>query len=238
MPLVAVPLRVDGTPGRPSRLYQNRVYFDAIEDAGGAVLPVPLVSSEERLRALYDRCDAVLLPGGPDVEPQLYGETVREDCDVHTNPEQDFVDLALARWALTDGKPLLAICRGMQVLNVALGGTLWQDLGRQLEGTLEHRHEPRQEVVHDIETVVGSRLRDVVGAERIPVNSLHHQGLRDVAPSLAVSARTSDGLVEGVEHTEHPFAVGVQCHPEELYGMHPWASRLFGELVASAQTQS
>ena len=235
LPLVAVPLRPEARDGVPLRMFQNRVYIETIEAAGAAVVAVPLPADPDRLRAVYDLCDAVCLTGGPDVAPALYGEQTREDCNVETAPEMDQVDLTLARWAVAEEKPLLAICRGMQVLNVALGGTLWQDLGRQFAGALAHHHEPRQEVIHPIELVAASRMRDIAGAPTVAVNSVHHQGLRDVAADLQVTAHSPDGLAEAVEHAHHPFAVGVQCHPEELRAQHPWAARLFQEFVASSR---
>ena len=216
-------------------MFQNRVYVEALESAGGAVLAVPLTADDDRLRAVFDLCDAVCLCGGPDVTPELYGERTREDCNVEAAPEMDHVDVRLARWAVAEAKPLLAICRGMQVLNVALGGTLWQDVDRQVPGALAHHHERRDEVVHPIDVAAASRLRDIVGAPSVSVNSVHHQALHTVAGDLQVTAHAPDGLAEAVEHVRHPFAVGLQCHPEELHARHPWASRLFLEFVTSAR---
>lgn len=235
LPLVAITLRPEAREGVPRRMFQNRVYFDAIEAAGAAALPVALSADEARLRAVYERCDAVCLAGGPDVVPELYGEDTRLDCEVRTAPEMDAADMALARWALADGKPLLGICRGMQVLNVALGGTLWQDVATQVPGALPHWHDERDEVVHPIELASATRLHDIVRAGSAQVNSLHHQALRTVARDLVITASAPDGLVEAVEHPSHRFTVAMQCHPEELYGRHPWASRLFQEFVASAR---
>lgn len=234
LPIVAMPLRPDSNAS-PRRVYQKRLYFDALEAAGALVLPLPLTPDEARIHALYEHCDAVCLPGGPDVAPERYGQTARDDCGVDSAPELDAVDFALARWAVSDGVPLLAICRGVQVLNVALGGTLWQDVARQVDGALCHRHEARDALVHPIDLTPGSRLRDVVGDRCVDVNSLHHQAIRDVAKSLAVTARAPDGLVEAVEHPNHLFVVGVQCHPEDLYAEYPWASRLFQAFVAAAR---
>ena len=235
IPLIALPLRPEAREGVPRRMFQNRSYFDAIADAGGAVLPVPIELDEERLRAVYERSDAVCLPGGPDVAPDRYDAAPRDDCNLNLCPAMDTVDLQLALWAVEDEKPLLAICRGMQVLNVALGGTLWQDIGVEMPGALPHRHAgPRDVLSHALEVEAGSRLRAVLGADEIAVNSLHHQGVRDVAAGLAVTARSPDGLVEGVEHEDHRFALGVQCHPEELFERHDWAARIFHELVRHA----
>lgn len=235
LPLVAIPLRPEAREGVPRRMFQNRVYFEAIEAAGAAVMPVPLSADEERLRLLYDRCEAVCLAGGPDVVPALYGEATCEDCAVETAPELDTVDFVLARWALAEGKPLLGICRGMQVLNVALGGTLWQDVGMQVPGALPHWHDERNAVAHPIDVARATRLHDIVRASSALVNSLHHQALRSVAAGLVVTARAPDGVVEAVEHTTHRFAVALQCHPEELHERHPWASRLFQEFISSAR---
>lgn len=229
MPVVAIPLRPDLVAGS-RRLYQKRVYFDAVEAAGGVVLPVPLTSDEERVRALYDRCDAVCLPGGPDVAPERYGEQPRDGFGVESVPELDGVELCLARWAMDDGLPILAICRGVQLLNVSLGGDLWQDIARQVDGALEH-----DELMHSVDVPPGSRLSALVGERTVEVNSRHHQAIREVAASLTVTARAPDGIVEAVEHTDHPFVVGVQCHPEELYGPSSWATRLFEEFIASAR---
>lgn len=234
LPLIAIPLRPEAREGMPRRMFQNRVYFDAIEAAGAAALPVPLSADENRLCAVYERCDAVCLAGGSDVVPQLYGEEPRDDCGVYTAPELDSVDMALARWAIADGKPILGICRGMQVLNVVLGGTLWQDVATQVPGALPHAHDERDAVVHPIELGGATRLRDIVRSATVSVNSLHHQAIRKVAEGLVVTAHSPDGLIEAIEHARHPFAVAMQCHPEELYGRHPWASRLFQEFVASA----
>lgn len=235
LPLVAIPLRAEARDGVPRRMFQNRAYFDAIEAAGAAAMPVPLSTDEQRLRLLYERCDAVCLAGGPDVVPQLYGEAARDDCAVETAPELDAVDFVLTRWALADGKPLLGICRGMQVINVALGGTLWQDIAVQVPGAQLHWAGERDAVVHPIEVAPATRLHDIVRARSARVNSLHHQAVRTVAAGLAVTATAPDGLAEAVEHTTHHFAVAVQCHPEELYTRHPWAARLFREFVSSAR---
>jgi putative glutamine amidotransferase len=235
-PLIGITLRVLHEKGLPADLARNRAYFDALEGAGGTPLGISASLSEARLRELFDLCDGLCLPGGPDVEPELYGEATRDDCAVEVDHELDRSELLLARWALEADKPILAICRGAQVLNVALGGTLWQDVGTQ--GATEHNHSQdgsRQELTHNIDVTSDSRLHAIAGATLVDVNSMHHQALREIGRDLVVSARAHDGLVEAVEHPGRRFVVGLQCHPEELYLEREWARRLFADFVAAAR---
>jgi len=232
-PLVGLTLRApDELNLNIPLLARNRAYFDALEAAGATPVGISASLSELRLRELFDVCDGICLPGGPDVGPKLYGEEPRADCSVDVDPELDRAEMLLVRWALDADKPLLAICRGPQLLNVALGGTLWQDVATM--GVTEHNHypsSPRGELTHDIEVAPASRLHRIVGDDVVGVNSVHHQAVRDLATDLVVSARAPDGLVEGVEHPGRRFVVGVQCHPEELYLERLWARRLFVDFV-------
>jgi putative glutamine amidotransferase len=235
-PVVGITLRVLYEKGLPADLARNRAYFDALESAGATPLAISSSLAEPRLRALFDLCDGICLPGGPDVEPELYGEQTRADCAVEVDADLDRSELQLARWALDADKPILAICRGAQVLNVALGGTLWQDVGTQ--GATEHNHSQdgsRQEVTHNIDVAADSLLHAIAGARLVDVNSMHHQALRDLGKDLVVTARAHDGLVEAVEHPGRHFVVGLQCHPEELYLERDWARRLFADFVAAAR---
>jgi putative glutamine amidotransferase len=218
----------------PPKLALNQRYFESLEAAGAVALPIPIVSDPERLRYLYDRIDALLLPGGADVEPRRYGAEARDDCHLGVVPELDDVELRLTGWALADGLPVLGICRGIQVLNVACGGTLWQDL--QVEGAVSasHDQEPRDSLVHDLDVEPGSLLARSMGATHVRVNSLHHQAIRDLGEPLRAVAHSSDGLIEGVELPSTSFVVGIQCHPEELSRKEAWAARLFNALVEAA----
>jgi putative glutamine amidotransferase len=231
--VVGITLRPQSANGSPPRYAQNRAYIDGLSAAGAVALGIPPLAGEAQLRALYDRCDAVLLPGGPDVEPRRYGQAPLPDCNLSTAPELDSPELRLARWALDDDRPLLGICRGIQVLNVALGGTLWQDLEAQGTGMHGHDDADRARPVHDVEVVPGSLLHRVVGAETLRWNSVHHQGIRDLGDGLVVSARAADGLIEGVELPGRRV-LAVQCHPEELAPTSPWASALLRWLVDPA----
>jgi putative glutamine amidotransferase len=167
----------------------------------------------------------LLLPGGPDVDPLRYGQ----DLDPSTEPdtESDQIEFALAEWALDKGVPLLAICRGVQVLNVALGGTLIQDLPQHAPSPDPEQPRSRDEVAHTLRLDPSSRLRQIVGADEIQVNSMHHQGIDRLASGLVASAWAPDGLVEGVEVTGQRFVIGIQYHPEELAPHDPAAMAIF-----------
>ena len=225
------PQRIDSTP---PRYVQNSRYIEGLVAAGAVPLGIPPLGDAAALRALYDRCDALLLPGGPDVEPARYGQAALPDCNLSTAPELDETELHLIRWALDDARPLLAICRGLQVLNVALGGTLWQDIEVQAAGMDGHHGNRRDAPVHAVEVVPGTLLHRVVGAEQLRWNSLHHQAIRDLGAGLVVDAVAEDGLVEGVELPGRPV-LAAQCHPEELAGDAPWAAALFGWLAGAAR---
>lgn len=240
VPVVGIPLRPQPPSGeRPLRQVINDAYMHALELAGAVPLPLPLVEAE-RLRRLYERCQALCLPGGADVDPRRYGEEPRVELGTEVQARLDETELLLLRWALDDDLPVLAICRGMQLLNVAFGGSLWQDLARQAPHNPVHdRHDAdRSLLVHDLDVERGSRLEEVVQSQRLTVNSLHHQGVREVGPGLKITGRSPDGLVEALEAPGRRFVIGVQCHPEELVDEHPWAARLFSALVTASNGRS
>ena len=235
-PLIGITLRPQAAaPDRPARLVQNRAYLDAIEAAGAIPMPLPLLRDPEKLRALYERCDAICLPGGPDVVPQRYGEESRADADISSEAELDEAEMLLTRWLVAEDRPTLAICRGIQVLNVALGGTLWQDIASQHAGSPAHHQKQRALLAHSVHIEAGTRLHDILGRTELEVNSLHHQAIRRVGEGLTVSARSEDGLVEAMELPDRRFLLGVQWHPEELTGTTDWAQTLFSALVAATR---
>jgi putative glutamine amidotransferase len=221
----------------PSRLGQNQTYIRGLVRAGAAPLMIPQLADASLVRALYEQLDGLLLPGGEDIDPASYGEARHERCG-RVSPERDDMELALARWAVEDGMPLLAICRGIQILNVALGGSLYQDIAAQVPGA--ERHDwypgyPRDRLSHQVAITPQTRLATILGARSPRVNSLHHQALKEVPPALTVVARAPDGVIEAVEMTDHPFALGVQWHPEELADGDARAQRLFDALVEACQ---
>jgi putative glutamine amidotransferase len=195
-------------------------YLHAVEAAGGIPLLIYLSRDAAVLDAHYRRCDALLFAGGGDVDPRHFRAEPHPQLG-SVDALRDEVELALARRAAADGLPMLVICRGVQVLNVALGGSLYQDIPAELPEALDHyasRHVPgRAHLAHAVALDPGSWLAGRIGAYELSVNTFHHQALRDLAPSLRIVGRAPDGVIEAVESTGPNFVVGVQCHPEELW---------------------
>jgi putative glutamine amidotransferase len=227
------------------RFGQSQAYVHAVARAGAAPLLIPPLADKALLRTLYELLDGLLLSGGEDVDPAYYGEPRHEKC-VLVSHDRDETELTLVRWAVDDEKPLLAICRGIQVLNVALGGSLYQDIQAQVPGADKHDWHPgypRDRLSHTAIVAPQTRLAQILGPLDSPcplyrVNSLHHQAIKDVAPGLIVAARAPDKIVEAVEAEGHPFAIGVQWHPEELANNDTQAQRIFGALVEACQGEN
>jgi putative glutamine amidotransferase len=219
------------------RFGQNRTYIRALVEAGGAPLLIPSLMDKTLLRAVYGVLDGLLLSGGVDVDPAHYGEAAHPDLG-EVDGERDETELALTRWAMEQDLPLLAICRGIQVLNVALGGSLYQDIQAQIPGAARHNWSsgyPRSHLSHPVVIEEETTLAGILGTTFLPVNSLHHQSVKEVAPALTVVARAPDQVVEAVEAAGHPFAIGVQWHPEDLIASDVRAQRLFNALVQACQ---
>lgn len=231
------------SPTGVPRTVLNEAYVAAIRDAGGLPLVITPAHTGESLRDLYALLDGLVLTGGEDVEPARYGEVVTHPS-VETLPARDAMEFALTAWARADGLPLLAICRGIQVLNVALGGSLYQDLPSDRPGGVWHQQTaadppvPRTQPSHPVRVEAGSWLAGVIGEGPWPVNSIHHQGIKVLAPPLVAVAHAPDGVVEAVEAGDPDGAtvlVGVQWHPEELLqGGDPASRRLFEAFVIAA----
>jgi putative glutamine amidotransferase len=227
-------------PGRSSILAGiGEQYLLAVEGGGGIPLLIHLTRDVAVVQALYRRCDGLLFAGGDDVDPAHFGQVPHPKLGV-VEPLRDEVELALARQAIDDRKPVLGICRGIQLLNVALGGTLYQDIPSELPDALDHyassKAPGRAHLAHPIALAQDSWLAAQLETAELPSNTFHHQALRDIAPGLRVTGRAPDGVVEAVEGTSAGFVVGVQCHPEDLWGQADtrWA-RLFAGLVEAAR---
>ena len=214
-------------------------YLEAVKAAGGIPVMIPLGLSDDDLRTAVQQMDGILLPGGGDIEPGIYqgqGHPTVGGVD----EDRDRVEITVARTAVTQQKPLLAICRGLQVLNVALGGSLWEDVELLMPQAMHHEHvhsHPRNYLAHNVTIEPDSLLAKQLGMTETAVNSLHHQGIRRLAADLRATAVAPDGLIEGVEVISHPFALGVQWHPENLIHDVPHMLRLFRGLVEAAASQ-
>jgi putative glutamine amidotransferase len=221
----------------PERAYVNGTYIRAVQAAGG--IPVLLTPhfTPEVLAALWQRLGGLVLTGGGDIEPARFGEAPHPAIE-GVSPARDDLELGLTRRAVEDGVPLFAICRGIQVLNVALGGTLVQDIPSEWPGALRHSQQaPRHEATHAVKVMgEGTHLGRVLGALEVEVNSLHHQAIKQLGDGLREVAWAPDGIVEGVEMPgEDRFVLGVQWHPEELVPHDQAARNLFAAIVDAAR---
>jgi len=211
----------------------TRFYGEAILAAGGLPVLVPVIRNQPVLESYCRLLDGLLLSGGGDLDPSFYGEEpLRGLGAVH--PERDQFELELCRLFLTSAKPVLGICRGLQVLNVALGGTLFQDLRVQYPESLEHQQKaPKNWATHKVTVEASSLLREILAVPEVRVNSFHHQSVKAVGRGLRAVAWAADGVIEGVER-ETGFVVGVQWHPERLWEKQEEQQRLFAAFVEEA----
>lgn len=208
-------------------------YTRAIEAAGGVPVLIPAGLSPGLVDDIIARLDGLLLSGGVDVDPVFYGEMPHPKLGA-VSPERDNIEIPLARAAIQVGLPVFAICRGIQVMNVAMGGTLIQDIASQVDGALKHRQEaPRWHGTHDVSVEPESRLAQLLGSTRVRVNTYHHQCIKSVASGFKVVATSPDGVIEGIERL-NGFAVGVQWHPEGMWERVPVFAGLFRGLVKAA----
>jgi putative glutamine amidotransferase len=215
----------------------NRAYvaiIQAVEEAGGLPVLVPISIKDEALREIYERLDGVLLPGGGDMRPNIYGAEMNPLTD-NIDDARDHIEVELTRWAVDDDMPVFGICRGHQVVNVALGGTLIQDVPSEIGTGISHNVTvPRNSRPHNVEIDPGSRLASILGTTHIAVNSLHHQSVGVAAPDTCVTAHSPDGVVEAIEMPNKKFVLSVQWHPEDLYRDDPAMKRLFKAFVEAA----
>jgi putative glutamine amidotransferase len=240
-PVIGIPTQtLEAMPDELPRCWvMSQRYVRVLTSAGAVPWIVPLLDDEATLRDIYDYVDGVFLPGGVDVDPASYGEA-RAPGSGRVDAERDRTELTLVRWAAAERKPVLGVCRGAQVINVAFGGTLYQDVAVQREGAIKHDYFPtggrytRDQLVHDVRVVEGTQLAAALGVPQLAVNSMHHQGIRDLAPGLVVSALAPDGLIEGVEASNGQYLIGVQWHPESLVDADPRMRRLFATFIEAA----
>lgn len=240
-PIIGIPvnLLVDPNSTIPGmeRMFVNQEYIRAIQLAGGVPVCLPYAVSAEDLESQLDLLDGLLFAGGADLSPLAYGEEPKPGLgEVVT--EMDAHQLALAKAGLERDIPMLGVCRGMQVMNVAAGGTLYQDLGREVAAALQHvQKSGRHAASHTVRLEAGSQLHQLFGQAEIRVNTFHHQAVKAVAPGFRVTGRACDDVIEGFERSEGGFALAVQWHPEGMVDSDPDMRRVFEALIAACAQQ-
>lgn len=236
-PLIGVTTSV--TVGKDlERAYVNSAYLAAVQAAGGVPVPLPPQLDERSLSALAERLDCLLLTGGGDLDPVLFGEPPHPTLS-EVAPARDRLEITLVQRFMDARRPILAICRGIQVLNVALGGNLYQDVGTDPGTEIQHQQPaPREQPTHEVKVAPESLLARVLGTDALEVNSLHHQAVKALGRELRAVAFAPDGIIEGVELDDRDssrFVLGVQWHPEELVARDQAARRLFRAFIDASR---
>ncbi len=214
----------------------NENYIRAVQAAGGLPVTISPLLQENELHELFARLDGLLLSGGGDIDPAIFGQP-RHRATHRVSDERDRAELALARWALAEDKPVLAICRGIQMMNVAAGGTLIQDIPDQVSKRVVHTYSDetlRDFIAHMVRVEAGTRLASILGATEVPVNSWHHQSCQEPGHGLVYTAWAPDGVVEGAEAPGRRFVICVQWHPEEMFRSRADMLALFRALVEAS----
>lgn len=237
-PLIGIPCHADfrAASGRP--IYcNNRAYVHAIENAGGVPVLIPILNDLSMLDSLLSRLDGLLLSGGVDLQPMLYGEE-RHPLTEEANAQLDEFEMSLTHWALEEDIPMLGVCRGMQILNVALGGSLYQDVRDQYPSDVPHTNPemPRTHIAHRVFVEPGSRMESVLGTQELWVNSLHHQAVKAPGKGVRISGRAEDGMAELLEAPGYRFVMAAQGHPEEIYTIEPAFARLFSAFIRACDS--
>jgi putative glutamine amidotransferase len=208
-------------PTTPRVQGQMHTYVEAVTRAGGVPLLIPLVGDDSKLRQLYDLCDGLLFAGGNDIDPELYGEKTSARTR-RVFRERDDQELQLIKWALKDNKGCLCICRGMQMLNIACGGKLYQDIPTEIPGAgvhdmIEREAADYRHIAHQIKIKPDSQLAKILGVTEIGANAYHHQAVKSLGKDLFATAVADDGIViEALEMPAAKFMIGVQSHPEAI----------------------
>ena len=204
-------------------------YSRAVTAHGGVPFLVMMYQPDDNLQQIIDTADGFLFAGGIDLAPELYGEKPLNDT-VKVDPERDRTELAALPLILKTSKPVLSICRGIQSNNVALGGTLYQDIPTEVASEVAHR-EGGRDTRHEMDIFEGTPLYDIIGRSRININSYHHQAVKKIAPGFEIAAFSEDGLVEAIYRKDKKFVLGVQWHPEFLFQKYPEHKTIFQAFV-------
>jgi putative glutamine amidotransferase len=241
-PRPRIAITAGSNPGSTNHAWLRFDYLHAVSKARGLPSVIasgftnPLDEAEQLAGEILDSCDGLMLSGGTDVDPKIFGEVPHTALGRVDGPRDPF-EITLAREAVRRDMPVLGICRGLQVLNVAMGGTLIQDIPSDVPGAARHEAgENRVEIAHEVEVMPGSKLAALLSTTRVGVNSFHHQAAKRIGLGLIVSATSpADGLVEGLEMRDRAFVVAVQWHPENFWKTSPVFDGLFNGFVEAAQ---
>lgn len=222
--------------GQEPALFLPQRYCRAIQEAGGIPLILPPVASQSGLRRILQRLDGVLISGGNfDIDPSYYGEKPIRALGTIKNDRTEF-ELELVKLAWHRNLPLLGICGGVQAINVALGGSLYQDIATQLPHAARHEQGPKGDKVgHPVIVHPRTLLRQIVQKQALKVNTTHHQAVRNLGKELVINATAQDGLIEGLESSRHSFILGVQWHPETLMRKDPSQRRIFFSFISASE---
>ncbi len=210
-------------------------YIDSVFAAGGIPVCIPPIEDEGDFDTYIGMLDGILFTGGADVSPVCYGEEPLREIN-YIAPYRDHSELGLFKRAYEKNVPIFGICRGNQLINVALGGTLYQDINRQMPDSYGHYPEdtPSNELYHSVNILEGSRLKGIMGEEKLYVNSFHHQAVKVLGTNLKVAALSKDNIIEGIEAVDERYLLGVQWHPECLTKKYPEFLKLFKSFVDAA----
>lgn len=230
-PIIGIGSDVQNASGERDRAFAFVTYVESVRRAGA--VPVVIPPQPENAEDIVEGLDGILLAGGDDCDPAAYGEEAHPSLKP-MDPRRQSNELALAKIARERRIPTLGVCLGMQVMNVAAGGSLVQDIASQVETEIRHASEPEDRARHDVHVEQGTQLSQILPAAELNVNSSHHQAIGRVGEGLRVTAHAPDGIVEGLEDPRHPFYVGVQWHPEEMLTEHS-ATALFGAFIEAAR---
>ncbi len=230
VPLIGVTTFIEGNSYR-----LPKYYGEAIIDCGGVSVLLVKTLDEDKVRKQVESIDGLILAGGDDIDPAFFGEGPHQKLG-SIEPGRDEYEMLLIKFALEMNKPILGICRGSQILNIAEGGTMYQDIYSQMDDVYQHtQNAPVQHMSHFIDIEKGSKLHEIMGEETIKINSFHHQANKDVGAGYKIVAKSKDGVVEAFESLNHDFVVGVQWHPECTYSVDEHSQRLFHRFIDTAR---